>query len=51
MKTFSIKISDDESRVMVDHLGLTFDEICRIENFIEDVKHSPLPKQSAGGKL
>ena len=43
MKTFQIRITsseNDEEKEMVYHMGFTFEEICKIENFIEDIKHS-----------
>ena len=42
MKHFHIKIwfsEDGKDTEMVQHDGLTFDEICSIENHIEDIKH------------
>lgn len=43
MKTFQIRITsceNNEEKEMVYHIGFTFEEICKIENFINDVKHN-----------
>jgi len=42
MKKFHIKIwftENDKKQEIVQHDGLTFEEICAIENFIEAIKH------------
>jgi hypothetical protein len=54
MKKFHIRIwwsEGPKEQMMVQHDGLTFDEICNIENHIEDIKHGKVKVKDLHKKL